>query len=246
LLEEVVEEGAGMIVLAATLNSAPPDRLLIPCGAAGVKLDCYVNHPNIGVVRAYHKLWERHKEEGALIYIHEDVSLHDTNWMERVCLELMDPKVAIVGLGGATGIGVSDIYKRPYRIEQLIRLDYASNQQDWAVHGGHETGERRVAVVDGFFMAIKGKFLQDVGGWDWIQSDFHAYDIAMCLEAARRGWEVRTVGVSCTHHGGSGSTSPAYAEWCKERGVTMEDEHRAPHVWLYNRYRDLLPLKVQP
>lgn len=235
-----------MIVLTASTQNPPPDRFLVACGAAGIPWDCHHNSPNIGVVQAYQKLWEKHCDESALVYMHDDVTIHDANWLERVCLELMAPRVAIVGLGGATGIGLPEIYKTPYRIEQLQRLDYASNQTGWEIHGKQETEERRVAVVDGFLMAIKGKFLREIGGWSWIESNFHCYDTAMCLEAHRRGWEVRMVGVSCEHHGGGTSTKEEYVEFCKERGITVGEDHAAPHRWLYREYRDILPLRVQP
>lgn len=233
-------------VLVVTTKPSPPYSFLVACGAAGVEWDWYHNSPNIGPVAAFHQLWLKHKDEEVLVYIHDDVSIYDANWLERVCLELMDSKVAIVGLGGATGIGVPDIYKLPYQINQLIRTDYASNQTGWQVHGSQEKGEKRVAVVDGFFIAFKGAFLREVGGWDWIQSNFHCYDTAMCLEAIRRGWEVRMVGVSCDHHGGGTSTKDEYANWCKEHATTMEEEHSRPHIWFYNRYRDLLPLRIKP
>jgi GT2 family glycosyltransferase len=235
-----------MIALTASIHCPPPDRFLVACNAADIAWESYHNSPNVGVVQAYHKLWRSHIGEDILIYIHDDVSIYDSNWLERVCLELMDPKVAIVGLGGATGIGVPDIYKQPYRIQQLIRSDYRSNQRGWEVHGLQETGERRVAVVDGFFMAIKGEFLREIGGWSWIESNFHCYDLAMCLEAYRRGWEVRTCGVDCDHHGGGTSTRKEYAEFCAAHATTIEEDHARPHRWLYDRYRDLLPLRVNP
>lgn len=233
-----------MVALTVTTDPAPPDRFLIACGAAGVKWDAYINRPNIGAVPAFHTLWEKHKEEDVLIYLHSDVTIYDANWTERLCLELMDPAVAIVGFGGAIGIGVPDIYKLPYRIEQLIRIGYRSNQRGHEIHGERETGECRVAVLDGFAMAFKGSFLRELGGWNWIQSNFHTYDLAMCLEAHRRGYEVRMVGVDCDHHGGGTSTKEEYIEFCKEHATTPEEEHLAPHRWLYREYIDLLPLRI--
>lgn len=233
-----------MVAITVTTKPEPPDSFLVACGAAGVRCEVYRNVPNIGPVKAFHKLWEKHQDKDILIYMHDDVTIYGSTWLERVCLEMMDPKVAIVGLGGATGIGVPDIYKVPYQINQLIRTNYYSNQVGWQVHGEHETGERKVAVVDGFFMAMKGEFLREVGGWDWIQSNFHCYDTAACLEAIRRGWEVRMVGVHCDHHGGGTSTKDEYVTWCKEHATTPEEEHLAPHRWLYREYIDLLPLRI--
>lgn len=234
-----------MILLSASTRPDPNDHLLNAANVAGVPLDVFPNSPNIGVVPAYHKLWEKHRDEDVLMYAHDDCAIHDHNWFERVAMEFMDPEVAIVGFGGATGIGVPDLYKIPYRIEQLIRHDYRSNQTGWEVHGKQETGERTVAVVDGFFMAIRGEFLKLLGGWSWMQCEFHCYDLAMCLEAWRRGWKVRTVGVNCTHFGGGTSTKGEYVDWLKDRGRTPEQDHAEPHVWLYERYRDLMPFEVR-
>jgi GT2 family glycosyltransferase len=231
-----------MIALTATVQRECPmvflDNLI-----NGVGFYCYHNEPNIGVVPAYHKCWGKHGDEDIQVYMHDDVSIHEP-WEQAIRTAFEDPKVAIVGLGGATGIGLPEIYKCPYKIEQLQRIDYGSNQTDWLVHGTRVLHARQVAVVDGFFMAIRGTFLEQTNGWDWIRSNFHCYDLAMCLEAYRRGWKVVTVGISCTHHGGGTSTGQEYAEWCLQHGTTMEDEHKTPHVWLYDRYRDILPLRI--
>lgn len=232
-----------MIVLCASLQENPPDRLTEPCGKAGVRIDLYHQQPNVGVIAAYQALWKRHADDAVQCYVHDDVSLHD-DWADRVACELMDPGVAIVGLGGATGIGHRDLYRVRYRIEDLARIGYVSNQTDWKTHGERETGERDVAVVDGFFMAVKGSFLRKLGGWDWIQSNFHCYDLALCLEAHRRGYRVRMAGVACTHHGGGTSTSQSYVDFLRDRGLTPEEDHQLPHRWLYAEYRDVLPLRI--
>ena len=51
------------------------------------------------------------------------------------------------------------------------------------------------------------------------------------------------VGASCTHLGGRTSTSPEYkdAEWLQ--GGTLESDHLLPHKWIYEEYRDVLPLE---
>lgn len=233
-----------MKAFTVTVKPEPPVELLASCQAAGIMLDTYVNRPNIGLVPAYHKLWEQNRDEDILIYIHDDVTIHDPEWLARIQVELLNRNVAIVGFGGATGIGHQDLYKVPYRIDQLVRYDYRSNQTDWETHGGNHTGDRRVAVVDGYLMAMQGGFLEQIRGWDWIDSAFHCYDTAMCLMAARLGYEVRTAGVSCTHQGGGTSISKEYEEWCENKGTTPTEEHANPHYWLYNEFRDVLPLRI--
>jgi hypothetical protein len=53
------------------------------------------------------------------------------------------------------------------------------------------------------------------------------------------------VGASCTHHGGGTSTKPEYAKAKWLAGGTMEEDHQAPHRWLYEEYRDVLPISVE-
>lgn len=179
-----------------------------------------------------------------IVYVHSDVTIHE-EWLSTVkALFANDDDLAIVGLGGATGIGVDDLYKIPYEIEQLQRINYASNQTDWRVHGTREEGGKYVAVIDGFFMAVRMDFLRRLNGWKWFQHEFHCYDTCLCLEAWRMGYTVKMVGVSCTHHGGGISCLPAYQDWLKERGVKADDLHRLPHEWMYERYRDILPLRI--
>ena len=233
-----------MITVTASLH-ATPERFEFD--------DVYVQQPNIGLVPAYQALYERHREDAGLtsavvLYMHDDVTIPEQDgefWAFKILAEFdNDPHVAIVGFGGAMGIGTDDIYKTPYRIQQLIRQDYYSNQTDWEIHGKRETGSRQVAVVDGFAMAVRTKFLDEIGGWSWMKTNFHCYDTAMCLMAARRGWKVRMVGVACTHHGGGTSITPEYLTFCRERGTTAEREHQEPHRWEYEKFRDVLPLRI--
>lgn len=211
-------------------------------------LICHYGHygsTRISMLQKYQAMWETSKPEHEyLAYIHDDVTIHEQSWQTRVETEFADPRVAIVGLGGANGLGVDDIYKTPYQLQQLQRIDYYSNQSDWEIHGKHETGSRQVATVDGFCMVIRTAFLNEIGGWTWMKTNFHNYDNAMCLMAARRGWKVRIVGVECTHHGGGTSTSAEYMEWCRKNFTTPEREHEAPHEWLYSEFRDMLPLRI--
>ena len=206
--------------------------------------DVYVNAPNIGVVPAMQILYERNQDEDILAFVHSDVTVYDSNWNSRVMAEFDDPKVAVVGFGGATGIGVSDIYKTRYEISQLQRIGYASNMRDWEVHGGYEAGSKDVAVCDGFFLAIRRAALKEIGGWSGFTFNFHMYDAYISLALAERGWKTRMVGIECEHHGGGTSTTPSYISWCRENGTTAEREHEEPHRFFYERFRNLLPYRV--
>ena len=238
-----------MLIATAAMKEEAPTLQWTEKTDDGVEVFVYQNYPNnVGTVPAYQFIYEHknYNKQEVIAYIHTDVTINEKGWDLRVMQEFKDPQVAIVGMGGAIGIGVHDIYKKPYAIEQLQRIDYYSNVPDWQVHGKREIGSRDVAVVDGFFLAVRTSFLDKIGGWNWFPYTFHCYDTCLCLMAIRNGYKVRMVGIDAEHHGGGGSTTPEYKKWCEQRGTTMEREHSDPHLWMFNEFRDLLPYQVRP
>jgi len=239
-----------MIAVTASVVRAP-SKWLGEMTANGLSVDdgtlgWFKNFPvNLGLVNAYQQLYEDQRDKHAIIaFSHDDVTIHEP-WVARVEAEFADPKVAIVGLGGAKGIGVDDIYRTPYKLQQLQRIDYMSNQTDAEIHGKRFTGACDVAVLDGFFMAVRTSFLDEIGGFKWFPHRFHCYDTALCLMAHRHGYKVRMVGISATHWGGGTSTSADYVQDCKDRGTSVAAEHTEPHRWMYDEFRDLMPLRIR-
>ena len=51
-------------------------------------------------------------------------------------------------------------------------------------------------------------------------------------------------GIDCTHHGGGSSTTREYAQAKWLQGQSMESDHVLPHRWLFETYRDVLPLEI--
>lgn len=227
------------------------DIVSVACGGPGAEVGSRVRYqPNksnkLSPCQAYQRLLDSSNSE-LIVYVHDDVTIHDANWIMRVeDLFRERPDCAVIGLGGAQGLGHSDLYKRPYDIWQLARWGYVSNQTDWQTHGQRETHQRQVAVVDAFFMAVRTDWLKRINGWPEHHLTHHCLDLWICLEAARQSKEVWMVGAGCTHHGGGSSTKPSYekAKWLQ--GGTLGSDHQIPHRWLYDEYRDCLPLAVQP
>src|SRR5262245_36136489 len=111
---------------------------------------------NLGLVGSYNWLYENTKAE-ILAYIHDDVVCHEERWDERVLEEFEDPSVGVVGFGGALWHGTDELYKRPYELTQLRRIDYLSNVDDAETHGERFDGARDVAVLDGFALIVRRK-----------------------------------------------------------------------------------------
>src|SRR5206468_896112 len=100
-----------------------------------------------------------------IAYFHDDLILHSTDWLDRVLKEFEDPKVGLVGFGGATRHGQPGLYRDPYDYKQLARGNFLSNMTDAENHGRRFTGSREVVVLDGFALIIRRSMLAEFGGW---------------------------------------------------------------------------------
>jgi GT2 family glycosyltransferase len=193
---------------------------------------------------AYQHLLEKN-EADIIIYFHDDVTVHDADWLERTLEPFEDPDVVAVGYGGAVGLGNRDLYRKPYRIQNMARIGYQSNQTDWQTHGGHLIEPSYVAVLDAFCMAVRRDWLVRRGCWPMKNLTHHCLDLWLACEAARDRKRIVAVPVSVTHHGGGSSIKPVYAEAAWLQGGTLASDHQRPHDWLWNEYRDVLPLEVR-
>jgi len=175
------------------------------------------------------------------MFIHDDVDVIDPDMAVLALMEI--PECVAVGFGGAKQLGGGNLYREPYSIRNMARARYQSNQVDAEVHGLRSPLCARVAVLDAFFMAVRTDWLKSVGGWPE-QLTHHCLDLWLACEAARRRKQIWMAGVACNHRGGGTSVKPEYrnAKWLQ--GSTLELDHAIPHRWLYEEYRDVLPIAV--
>jgi GT2 family glycosyltransferase len=193
---------------------------------------------NDGVVKSYQKLYEQTDEE-ILCYMHDDVIVRERGWDEKIIKEFEDPRVALVGMGGAKCHGTPDLYKRSYLLQNLRRGDYLSNVDDAEVHGARFTGSEDVAVLDGFCLVIRRSVLDLCHGFSLLVEngiDFLCYDYALCAMVRRLGYRIRTVGVRCHHRGGG--TSVALKS-------DRQEEYDRSHRWFYDEFKDVMPCTVK-
>jgi len=193
------------------------------------------------------KLQKGYEESTAdlLAYFHSDLFIHEEGWDERVLSEFNDESVGIVGFGGGKRLGSPDIFKLPYKLQQLARFDFVSNLTDAPTHGRRNRNEEDIAVVDSFALIIRRSLLTKVGGWPVATyPPMHMSDTWACLMARRYGYRVRMVGVSCTHKSGGvkGDGKFSYGDWQKEIGMTDSQMHTKSHELIYRDFRDVLPV----
>lgn len=198
---------------------------------------------NIGVVAALQKLYEMSKGE-ILGYLHDDVEISEWDWDLKI-REFFEknPKVGLAGFHGAGWLGQPHIYKAPYELIQLARGSCRSNMLHAEAHGVRDLQASPVACVDGFSMFCRREFLDQIGGWEWFPKDIphHVYDTALACMAKRNGWEVHYLPFACHHYGGMTATK---VDFLKEFGSTEGDIHSKAHAWMYEEFRDVLPIQV--
>lgn len=198
-----------------------------------------------GMLLAYQlglRLVEMGRGYDILAFLHDDTIIREPGWAVRVLKEFVDPTVGVVGFGGALVHGSHDLYKVPYRLQNLGRSLYLSNVDDAEVHGERFEEACDVAVLDGFALVVRRELLSRAGGWPVAEGalgpgGYIAYDYWLCAIAHRLGYRCRVVGVRCQHLGGR--TSVALNR--RAEGAEYERAHR----WIFEQFRDVLPFDAR-
>lgn len=187
-----------------------------------------------GMLPAYEEARLHCDEYDLLVFLHDDLLIHDRDWLVRVEKEFSDPKVGLVGFAGGLVHGSPDLYRTPYKLQQLGRGGFRSNLEDAETHGERFTGSCDIAVLDGFALIVRREILEQAGGWPLnTPIGYSNYDYWLGCETHRQGYKIRLVGVSCKHLGGQTSVKLGLAG--------SGEAHDAAHLWLYNEYKDVLP-----
>lgn len=227
------------------------EEMKFECG----KFFIYRNSQNVGVTPALNQAWQINKglsdDEKAdyIFYSHNDVLIEEKGWDIKVCdyIDILGD-VGIMGFGGAKGIGTPDIYKTPYNIWQLQRIDFLSNMREAMVHGRRMTNVvEKVAVLDGFALIVNTKLLDETNGFDEkVSPHYHNYDNNICIESLINGYTNYVINIACDHHGGVTSTKNDYLNWLKTRGIDNDGiVHADSHIKLYEKFRGILPIRVR-
>ena len=209
-----------------------------------IVIDNSVN--NRGVFGSYEEGY-RLSTDPIIAYLHTDVEIYEQDWDKRVLAEFEDPTVGLVGFGGAKGLGVPDLYRRPYELRQLARQEFYSNMRDAEAHGERFAGSMEVAILDGFCLIVRRALLDKCGGWqpeEW--PPHHVYDMYIAAQTKRHGYRARMVGVDCRHRGGETATSGKYLDWATTtKWGSDQAMHTQGHRLFYDRFRDVLPWRCK-
>lgn len=230
----------------------------------GLEVDAHYGHTRIvvepeilGVVPAFARGVRHALDLGAEIIacVHDDLLIEEDGWDQTVLRWFdLNPRCGLVGFGGGTGLGHADIYKLGYQPHQLAREGFVSNMRDAEAHGRRRESPVQVACLDGFSQigradfwrgAVpgRGNLFELMTEWGLVH---HAYDAALGAFAKRLGWDAWMLPIRCHHHGGRTAVGdPRYAEWAKTIVPGGDQDFwQLAHREVYDRFRDVLPIRV--
>lgn len=201
---------------------------------------------NIGMTRGLHHLWEVSRADYDIIaYQHDDLDIYEAGWDQRVIEKFEQfPNCAVVSFGGADALASDDLYKTPYQMGQLARSGFLSNLRSAERHGERTYIEQPIASFDSFSMICRMSFLDRIGGWAWYPYPCHNIDNSLACMARRHGMTSWLVPIDCEHHGGKTSTAAIYQDYAMAEFGGDRQVHADSHVWMYEEFRDVLPLRV--
>lgn len=216
---------------------------------------------NLGVPGAMHQLWQlchrlaneqlrdnekiwpsvENNEDHIICYVHDDVTILEDGWDERVMAAFEDKKVGLAGFGGSTGIGADNIYRKAYEKSDLGRINFFSNMENAEANGTRVKKEKPIVWTDGFSMILRRKVLDTINGWSWWPADIphHAYDYAIACWVRRLGMTGVLVPCKVEHNGGTTVLREKY-----QALVDDARSHDESHRFVYDTFRDVLPLRV--
>ena len=194
----------------AVTDSEIYDRYATPGIERAAERDSIVlaHHTAGSVFRNYNVLLDEaaaHDDLEALVLLHQDVELADSDFAATIREALDDPEVAIVGCVGAVGVRSLAWWQGALRWAGLTHRypEYGGGDFpgiSWRPElapSYAETGE--VDSVDGFVMALSPWAVRNLR-FDESLGKLHGYDFDICMQARAAGKKVAAAEFRAIHH----------------------------------------------
>ncbi|MFL5822911.1 MAG: glycosyltransferase [Solirubrobacteraceae bacterium] len=165
--------------------------------------------PSVGsIFRSYNALLEHfapRPDLEALVLVHQDAEIVDSDFCGIVRRALEDPDVGVVGCVGAVGVRSIAWWEASVTCASFI------NRYD--EHGGGELPSFSwawsdapayarmgdVETIDGFVMVLSPWVVRNIR-FDEHLGSFHGYDLDLCLQVRQAGRRVKTADFRAIHH----------------------------------------------
>ena len=197
-----------MIAFAACIGSEEKYRRF---AQPGLRLACEPDSPvaeattDSSIFSAYNEVLDAfgpHEDLEALVLLHEDVEIVDSDFCGKLRRRLADPEVAIVGVVGARDVRSLAWWEGDGRgrcLETRGLVDFGGGVHD-------------VDTVDGLLLVLSPWAVRNLRFDEERFSGFHGYDADICFQARAAGKRVVVDEIAVVHHtkGGYGDMA-AYA-----------------------------------
>jgi|SRR5581483_6071566 len=197
-----------------------------------------INNPeNLGVVKSMNQCIKESTGD-VIAILHNDLSVFEQDWDERVLKVFENPRVGLAGFFGAQGTFTNG-----------GRMDAVSNMIEAEYHGERFEGNRRVGHFDGLSLIGRREMFEQIGGFDEKYTFHHFYDRDIALSAHFAGWELWYIGVYCHHRSGVTANRQQYQKWIDQKMETKDftgdkASYDASEQYFFSKWRDKLPVYI--
>lgn len=210
-------------LLGRSLRSVPRERL----PRIALLVDNVAPNPVTGLAKAYNDFLRKAGDDDFLIFVHDDVFVHDWFLLQR--LQQAFEHFDVVGVAGNAKPDLSqpswalkfnpDL--TPAGWQDLSKLSGAVGHGDPAAPPVSLYGESAVAcgLLDGLFLAVNVKRLRIAKVAFDERFLFHCYDLDFCRTACSAGLRVGTWPIALTHQSVGNFASAA---WKQEASVYLQ------------------------
>ncbi len=177
-------------------RAAEPDSEIRPFPAVGSIFESY---------NALLDMFTDREDLEALVLVHQDAELVDSDFCSIVRETLRDPDVGLVGCVGAIGVRSIAWWEASVTLASFINRydehgggDLESFSWRWDKAPAYaRLGD--VETIDGFVMVLSPWTVRNVR-FDATLGSFHGYDLDFCLQLRAAGRKVRTADFRAIHH----------------------------------------------
>jgi glycosyl transferase family 2 len=175
----------------------------------------------------------------ALVLVHEDTTVLDSRFEDKVRSFLRDPEVAIVGAIGAVGVGGIDwwVHERLVGSATLRSPDPFPSWGPPLIGGGTVVGpggSGEVDMVDGFLLVLSPWAIEELRFDESLGPGFDAYDADLCFQARERGRKVVVADFEVEHH----------HHWADLSSFAYRSRWKRAHVAFMRKWEGRMPLRV--
>lgn len=156
----------------------------------------------------------RRSSNPCLCFIHEDIIFRTKNWGCILCNALKcREKVGVIGV-----IGSSMVFQNPLGwwdgpvVGHVIESDKRNYKKGGCKEAPKELSLQEVVTLDGLFLAMNKSVFEDIEFDTQTYTGFHCYDMDICLQAFKAGYNNYVIDYVEIEHFSTGNFNTAFVQ----------------------------------